>query len=162
MQISEYNRVVETIGPALYRFALKNLNDHDQAKEIVQVTLEKLWTHSRQQPIEHVRAWCFRVASNALVDHHRHRSKFQDLSPVNEPLVEPEHSDVRLKVVIEKALDQLSSAQRLVVTLRDLEGYSYAEIGSITGQNEAQVKVNLFRGRQKLRDILSPFKPNPS
>jgi RNA polymerase sigma factor (sigma-70 family) len=159
MQISEYNRVVETIGPALYRFALKNLNDPDQAQEIVQVTFEKLWTQSRKEPIEHVRAWCFRVASHAMVDWHRQRSRFQELSDFTEPLVEPSHSDSGLKNLINLALNQLSMSQRLVVTLRDLEGYSYAEIGTITGQNEAQVKVNLFRGRQKLRDLLSPFNP---
>ncbi|MFZ9756267.1 MAG: RNA polymerase sigma factor [Bacteroidia bacterium] len=159
MQISEYNRVVETIGPALYRFALKNLNDPDQAQEIVQVTLAKLWTQSRKENIEHVRAWCFRVASHALIDWHRQRSRFQELSLSNEPLVEPSQSDSGLKNLINLALKRLSHSQRLAVTLRDLEGYSYAEIGAITGQNEAQVKINLFRGRQKLRDLLSPFNP---
>lgn len=162
MQISEYNRVVETIGPALYRFALKNLNDPDQAQEIVQVTLEKLWTHSQQETIEHLRAWCFRVASNAIADWYRQRSRFQELSPSIEPLVEPAHFDAGLKNLIHLALNQLSVPQKLAVTLRDLEGYSYAEIGDITGQNEAQVKINLFRGRQKLREILSSFNPNPS
>jgi RNA polymerase sigma factor (sigma-70 family) len=162
MQISEYNRVVETIGPALYRFALKNLNDPDQAQEIVQVTLERLWTQSQQVTIEHLRAWCFRVASNAIVDWHRQRSRFQELSAATEPMVEPEHSDSGLKNLIQLALNQLSVPQKLAVTLRDLEGYSYAEIGEITGQNEAQVKINLFRGRQKLRELLSSFNPNPS
>jgi RNA polymerase sigma-70 factor (ECF subfamily) len=41
-----------------------------------------------------------------------------------------------------------------VILLRDYEGYSYAEIGEITGLNEAQVKVNIFRGRQALKDII--------
>ncbi|MDA0686271.1 MAG: RNA polymerase sigma factor [Bacteroidetes bacterium] len=150
MQISEYNRVVETIGPALYRFALKNLNDPDQAQEIVQVS------------IEHVRAWCFRVASHAIVDWHRQRSRFQELSSSTEPLVEPAHFDAGLKHLLHLALNQLSVPQKLAVTLRDLEGYSYAEIADITGQNKAQVKINLFRGRQKLRELLSSFNPNPS
>ena len=162
MQISEYNRVVETIGPALYRFALKNLNDPDQAQEIVQVTLEKLWTQSQQVTIEHVRAWCFRVASHAMVDWHRQQSRFQELSSSTEPLVEPVPFDAGLKNLIHLALNQLSVPQKLTVTLRDLEGYSYAEIADITGQNEAQVKINLFRGRQKLRTLLSSFNPNPS
>ena len=55
---------------------------------------------------------------------------------------------------LEKALTQISEIQRTVILLRDYEGYSYAEIGEITGLNESQVKVNIFRGRQALKDII--------
>jgi RNA polymerase sigma-70 factor (ECF subfamily) len=59
-----------------------------------------------------------------------------------------------LKELLNKALDSLPDIQRAVVILRDYEGYSYDEIGSITGLNESQVKVYIFRARQSLKTHL--------
>ena len=59
-----------------------------------------------------------------------------------------------LKELIEKGLNELSHEQRSIVLLRDLEGYNYEEIGEILQLNSAQVKVYLFRARQKLRDSI--------
>ena len=59
-----------------------------------------------------------------------------------------------LKELIKKALETLPDIQRTVILLRDYEGYSYEEIGSITGLNESQVKVYIFRARQTLKNYL--------
>ena len=59
-----------------------------------------------------------------------------------------------LKELINKALETLPDIQRTVILLRDYEGYSYEEIGSITGLNESQVKVYIFRARQTLKSYL--------
>ncbi|MFN5219020.1 MAG: RNA polymerase sigma factor, partial [Sphingomonadales bacterium] len=59
-----------------------------------------------------------------------------------------------LKEILAKALETLPDIQRTVILLRDYEGYSYDEIGSITGLNESQVKVYIFRARQTLKSYL--------
>ncbi|MBZ0242400.1 MAG: RNA polymerase sigma factor, partial [Bacteroidales bacterium] len=59
-----------------------------------------------------------------------------------------------LKEILDEALKTLSEIQRSVVLLRDYEGYSYAEIGEITGLKEAQVKVYIFRARVHLKKYL--------
>ena len=59
-----------------------------------------------------------------------------------------------LKKVLEQALDTLSETQRSLVLLKDYEGYSYEEIGAITGLNESQVKVYLYRARIQLKNYL--------
>jgi RNA polymerase sigma-70 factor (ECF subfamily) len=51
-------------------------------------------------------------------------------------------------------MDRLPSIQKTVVLLRDYEGYSYLEIADITGLNEAQVKVYIFRARKALRTFI--------
>ena len=56
----------------------------------------------------------------------------------------------RLRMV-EKFFNTLPEQQRMVMHLRDIEGKSYKEIAGITGQSEEQVKVNLFRARQRIR-----------
>jgi len=56
--------------------------------------------------------------------------------------------------ILHKAIGTLPEAQRDALILREYEGYSYREIGDITGQSEAQVKVNIFRARTALKNKL--------
>jgi RNA polymerase sigma-70 factor (ECF subfamily) len=56
--------------------------------------------------------------------------------------------------VLEKCLAILPPVQRSILLLRDLEGYDYKEIGQVLDLTESQVKVYLFRARQKLKDNL--------
>ncbi len=62
-----------------------------------------------------------------------------------------------LKKNLHDALNTLNETQKSLVLLKDYEGYSYEEIGQITGLNESQVKVYLHRARLQLREyIVSP------
>ena len=56
--------------------------------------------------------------------------------------------------ILEEALGRLNETQRSLVMLKDYEGYSYEEIGKITGLNESQVKVYLHRARIQLKNFL--------
>jgi RNA polymerase sigma-70 factor (ECF subfamily) len=62
------------------------------------------------------------------------------------------HNDAQK--VLHEALSRLSETQRSLVMLKDYEGYSYEEIGKITGLSESQVKVYLHRARIQLRDYI--------
>ncbi len=59
-----------------------------------------------------------------------------------------------IKEIVNKAMEKLTEIQKTVIMLRDYEGYDYAEIGKITGLNESQVKVYIFRARQTLKNYL--------
>lgn len=62
-----------------------------------------------------------------------------------------------LKEILEEAVNKLPDIQRVVIMLRDYEGYSYEEIGEITNLNESQVKVYIYRARVFLKKyIVSP------
>lgn len=140
---------------ALFRFALKNLKDRDEAQEIVQTAFERLWVRRSEVDFEKVKSYLFTTAYHAMVDHWRKAKKMTELTPEmeNRPATTaPEYKG--LKAVLEKALSQLTEVQRTVVLLRDYEGYSYEEIGEITGLNESQVKVYIFRARQTLKQII--------
>ena len=53
--------------------------------------------------------------------------------------------------IIHRLVDELPEKQRLIMQLRDIEGESYKEIARILNLTEEQVKVNLFRARQKVK-----------
>lgn len=59
-----------------------------------------------------------------------------------------------LKGLIDKSLDLLPQVQKTIIILRDLEGYNYNEIGEMLDLSESQVKVYLFRARQKMKESL--------
>jgi RNA polymerase sigma-70 factor (ECF subfamily) len=67
-------------------------------------------------------------------------------------IYEPQYSD--LNEILHLALERLPENQKSLVLLRDYEGYSYKEIGEITGLSEAQVKINIYRGRVALKNFI--------
>lgn len=155
MTNSEYNEIVNTYSDSLYRFALKNIKVVEDAQEIVQNAFEKLWIHRNSVDPEKCKSYLFKVAYNYTIDIIRKQKKEVDMeiATYNEP--HAEHSEFKdLKRILDQALEAISEPQRNSIMLRDYEGYSYQEIGEIMQMTEAQVKINIFRGRKNLQQIL--------
>jgi RNA polymerase sigma-70 factor (ECF subfamily) len=90
-----------------------------------------------------------------MIDEVRQRQHFvstEDYTPTEEKAHGVPYPDVN--DILHKALTTLPEAQRNALLLRDYEGYSYQEIGDITGMSEAQVKINIFRARTALKNKL--------
>jgi RNA polymerase sigma-70 factor (ECF subfamily) len=104
---------------------------------------------------EKSKSYLFTVAYHLMVDHWRKNKKMMtitDETAMNQVAPSTEYSG--LKEVLSKAVAILPEIQRTVILLRDYEGYTYEEIGSITGLNASQVKVYIFRARQSLKNHL--------
>lgn len=150
-----YNEWVDSFADGVYRFALKNTKDSEQAKDLVQDAFAKLWIKKGQIDPNKAKAYLYQIVSNALIDRAR-KAKLNATLKVHlaskDATVYTESVD--LKKTLEDAVAKLPEIQRHVVLLRDYEGYSYEEIGAITALTEQQVKVYIFRARQKLRSML--------
>jgi RNA polymerase sigma factor (sigma-70 family) len=94
------------------------------------------------------------VAYHQMIDHIRKVKRIHLKDEFNENIKVQDKPGNNLKKILEEALARLSETQRSLVLLKDYEGYSYAEIGRITGLNESQVKVYLHRARIQLKDFL--------
>ncbi|MCC7298605.1 MAG: RNA polymerase sigma factor [Bacteroidia bacterium] len=155
MNAAQYNTCVDMHSDALYRFALKNLKDQDEANEIVQSSFEKLWVKREDVDFERSRSYLFTTAYHCMVDFWRRAKKTTMISEEIENTASTNAVEYKgLKAILENALAQLPEIQRTVILLRDYEGYSYEEIGGITNLNESQVKVYIFRARQTLKNII--------
>ncbi len=154
MTVKEYNRSVEEYADSVYRFIRGNLKDEERANDIVQDSFEKLWRHVSEIEYAVVKSWLFSTAYHTMIDIIRKESRMSHLEPVheNEMIYESQYSD--LNEILHEALERLPEQQRTSVLLRDYEGYSYKEIGEITGQSEAQVKINIYRGRLTLKNYI--------
>lgn len=154
MNIQEYNRGVDNYAEGLFRFALKSCGDTDQARDFVQDAFEKLWTKLETVEAEKVKSYLFTTVYHSLVDAARKTKRKQtyEVSFQSQSHTETGYFDVKER--LNEGLDKMPEIQKQVVLLRDYEGYSYQEIGEITGLNEQQVKVYIFRARKFLRDYI--------
>lgn len=153
----EYNECVNLYADNVYRFILKNLRHTEDAKDVVQGAFEKLWMNKDRVEHQRSKSYLFTVAYNQMIDHIRKNRRISFKEEINENaggISSPRHDTKR---ILNEALAKLNDQQRSLVLLKDYEGYSYEEIGQITGLNESQVKVYLHRARLQLREyIVSP------
>lgn len=153
MNRSQYNKCVEQYADRIFRFALSSLRDEDKAKDVVQETFARIWEHIDTVEFERSKPYLFTAAHHLMIDEIRRCQKTEPLDVTcNQESISNSYSDIQ--EVLHKALATLPEVQRNVILLRDYEGYSYQEIGEITGLSESQVKVYIFRGRTTLKKQL--------
>ncbi len=150
----EYNDCVNTYADNVYRFILKNLRHEEDARDVVQTAFEKMWRNREDVDATKSKSYLFTVAYHQMIDHIRKVKRMQLKDEFDENARVASRQDNNLKKVLEEALARLNETQRSLVLLKDYEGYSYEEIGQITGLNESQVKVYLHRARLQLKSYL--------
>ncbi len=158
MQKIDFRKDILPLKDKLFRLALRITFDRAEAEDIVQETMIRVWNKRDEwDELESVEAYCLTVARNLAID----RSEKKD-SQTMELTIEAEQTPdasspydrlvnkERLKLV-HRLVGELPEKQRLIMQLRDVEGKSYKEIAAALRLTEEQVKVNLFRARQKVK-----------
>lgn len=147
----------------LFRFALQFLKDEDEAKDVVQEVMLRVWTGGdRMNEVQNWEAWCMRIARNLSLDRLRLIKK-DSRAPMEDDLRKVQHAEdpyARTErnesmKTIDDLISGLPEKQRQIIHLRDIEGYSYKEIADILELDMNQVKVNLFRARNAVRERLT-------
>ena len=150
----EYNECVNTYADNVYRFIVKNLRHEEDARDVVQTAFEKMWRNRDEIDSQRAKSYLFTVAYHQMIDHIRKIKRIQLKEEFSEGSKIQDKPAGNLKKILEEALNRLSETQRSLVLLKDYEGYSYDEIGQITGLSESQVKVYLHRARVQLKEYL--------
>jgi RNA polymerase sigma factor (sigma-70 family) len=154
MTVAEYNQCVDQHSDGVYRFILKNIRDEDTAMDIVQDAFEKMWLKFREISAVSAKSYLFTTAYHRMIDYTRKEKKMDRMEDGFEHSTHNSGHYSDLKEILDEALQRLPEIQKSLILLRDYEGYSYEEIGKITGLKEAQVKVYIFRGRVALKNYL--------
>jgi RNA polymerase sigma factor (sigma-70 family) len=150
----EYNECVKTYADNVYRFIVKNLRHEEDARDVVQTAFEKMWRNREDIDPVKCKSYLFTVAYHQMIDHIRKVKRVHLREEFTAEVKVQDKPANNLKKVLEEALSRLGETQRSLVLLKDYEGYSYDEIGKITGLSESQVKVYLHRARVQLKDYL--------
>ena len=158
MQTLDFRRDILPLKDKLFRLALRITFDRAEAEDIVQETLIRVWSKRDEWPqFSSVEAYCLTVARNLAIDRsERMEARNVELTPETEQMPDASSPHERLVgkeklQLLHRLIARLPEKQRTVLQLRDVEEKSYKEIAEVLGITEEQVKVNLFRARQKVK-----------
>lgn len=154
MTLEEYNTCVDRHGDGVYRFVLKHLRDADAARDVVQESFARLWQKVEEVDATKAKSYLFTTAHHLVVDSVRRGQRSTRMQEDHLDLHSTSQAPPDLREVLDAALGTLPAVQRSVVLLRDLEGYTYEEIGALTGLSPTQVKVYIYRGRTALKEYI--------
>ena len=142
----------------LFRLALRITLDRAEAEDVVQEVLIRVWDkRSEWKQLESVEAYCLTLAKNLAIDRSRGaETRHVELTEEVEEKADAASPFDRLvnkerMTLVGQLVNELPEKQRIVLQLRDIEGESYRKIATVLNLTEEQVKVTLFRARQKVK-----------
>lgn len=147
------------------RYARRESEVEDIVQEVWSKAFQKLSGFRGEAPFEH---WLMRLTVHTCYDflrnHQRNReTSFSELSEpeddwldrfVSQPEAASENADAA-RLLVQRVLEQLSPAGRLIITLLEIEERPVKEIAQLTGWSVPLVKVRAFRARAEMRKILA-------
>jgi RNA polymerase sigma-70 factor (ECF subfamily) len=147
----------------LYRMAYAWTGDPHLADDLVQQTLLKALGNQKQlRDFAAAEGWLFRILANCLTDYRRAKREFlsaNDLEIIDSVTPEHQFNHEQLVQRVQRAVQRLPINHRQVVTLVDLEEFSYACVAKILDIPVGTVMSRLCRGRRALRELLLEMKP---
>lgn len=156
MNDREFNESVLPLQDLMYGVALRIGMSREDASDMVQETLVKLWrARSSLEDSATLKAYCLRALRNECISHLRSRREkipIDDLAATPMPESLPaQYRDSRRR--IESVIDSLPEGQRRVLRLSCFGEMEVSEIVEATGYSEANVRQLLSRGRKRLREL---------
>ncbi len=155
LSLTEFEALIKDIRPELHRYVAHMIGSAVDAEDVVQETLIKGYDSlAVLNPRSNVRGWLFRVAHNKAADHLRRHAK-EALELLDEyPMTDEGDDPLEDKALTALALAiflKLAPRQRSCVILKDVMGYSLAEISELLDATVPEIKAALHRGRTRLR-----------
>ena len=158
MQEISFRDDILPLKDKLFRLALRITFDRAEAEDVVQDTMIRVWNKREEwTQFGSIEAYCLTVAKNLAIDRSQKKEaqnveltpEMEEESEISGPYDQLVNNE-RMSI-IHRLINELPEKQRLIMQLRDIEGESYKEIAKILNLTEEQVKVNLFRARQKVK-----------
>ena len=150
----------------LFRLALRITLNREEAEDVVQDTMIKVWNaRDRWQELDSIEAYSLTITRNLSLDRIKKMDNQNDSleeqtterldetsSTPSERMIQKDKLDI-----VRNIINELPEKQRSCLQLRDIEGKSYKEIADILCITEDQVKVNIFRARQTVKQRFQQF-----
>ena len=168
MNGAEFRKVYDSAFPILYKVAYRIVNSSDAAEDLCQDAFFRLHEKNMVFPSpEEATYWLIRVVKNAALNYakrkQRERRAYQ--RAFREDVRQAETGESQLvkketKDEVAKALDKLPENLRMVLIFKEYAELNYKEIGRALGISEGNVKVRVFRARERLAVLLREMMPD--
>ena len=168
MSGSEFRKLYDTAFPILYKVAYRIANSSEAAEDLCHDAFIRLHEKNMVFPRpEEAIYWLIRVVKNAALNYvkrkHRERRAYQ--RALREDVRQGETGEAQLvkqetKDEVLTALGKLPENLRMVLIFKEYAELNYKEIGQVLGISEGNVKVRVFRARERLAVLLRGIMPN--
>ena len=162
MTLEQFTSEVLPLKNKIFRFAKRLLSATMEAEDVTQDVFIKLWTKKEAlQNYRSVEALAMTITRNACYDklksnQRRRTDDIADTHTASGEASPQQRAEMSDHVALAHAIiANLPEKQKMIVQLRDVEGYEFKEIEEITGISVNAIKVNLSRARQKIRQELT-------
>jgi RNA polymerase sigma-70 factor (ECF subfamily) len=165
---NNFRKLVELTSPFAYSVAFRMLGNEDQAKDVVQETMVTIWQKLKKiKSAEVYKTWIYRIVVNKCYDVMRKRKRNPEFvadeqtwrlisNRISEaPSAALENGET--SKIIGILTERLSSKQKAVFVLSDLEGLSNNEVSEITGISKSAVKANLYHARKSISEKVEKY-----
>jgi RNA polymerase sigma-70 factor (ECF subfamily) len=160
--MADFRFLYDSAFPVLFRVALRVTNSKEAAEDLCQESFFRLYERNMVFPNpDEAKYWLIRVVKNASLNYAKRKERerrayqraFKEDTRQEETgegaLVKKETSEE-----VQSALEQLPENLRMVLILKEYAEMNYKEIGKVLGISEGNVKVRVFRARERLAAIL--------
>ncbi|KKU48970.1 hypothetical protein A3H10_03860 [Candidatus Uhrbacteria bacterium RIFCSPLOWO2_12_FULL_46_10] len=162
-----FGELYDRYAPKIYRYVYFKVSTTTEAEDLTAEVFLKTWEYVQrhadnpEKRIENFRAFIYRLAKNAVVDHYRQRREASILAEdsVLEKVSMPEEMSAVAKVTlasdmatVEIALKGLKDEYRELLILKYIEGYATHEIAKILEKQKGAVRVGIHRALAALRE----------
>jgi len=161
-----FAKVVDRHRHRIYTFAYYHLGNREEAEDVSQEVLIRLWKNWRTIHSNGIPAWITRVTRNACIDAIRKRSRYRAMVTAEEDCptapvaaagsggTQSVLESIDFRDRLEKALAELDEPYKTIVILREIQEMTYEEISHAVEMPLNTVKVYLHRGRKSLRESM--------
>ncbi|GHU40735.1 RNA polymerase subunit sigma-24 [Spirochaetia bacterium] len=168
MPLTDFQKLYETVFPILFRVAFRIAGTEDAAEDLCQEALFRLYEKKMVFPnLEEAKYWLLRVVKNASLNYAKRKDRERKVYQKafrEEHRVEESGEDTLIKKEeaenVKEALKLLPENLRAVLILKEYAELNYKEIGKTLGISEGNVKVRVFRARERLSAILQKREKN--
>ena len=162
----EFKKTYEDLFTLIFRVAYRITGDAGRAEDLSHEAFIKYYEREKPLPdVNQTKYWLIRVVKNLTLNSEKKKvrekrayEKLKKITPGAAASGEDEFLKKETGQVVQHALNMLPYKLRIVLVLKEYEGLTYKEIGSIVGISEGNVKVRVFRGREKLEKIFKEMK----
>ncbi|MBI5325662.1 MAG: RNA polymerase sigma factor [Ignavibacteriae bacterium] len=158
MAEAAFSELYSRYAQRVFAYCLRVMGNHDDAKDIFQETFMKFYNNAQSlEVVDNIPGLLLTIARNLCLNFKRDKKTTYNIDDYQVTSVETDYEKKELLELISMALELLEFEYREAFVLRQYQGLSYKEIAKLSGDSISAIKNRVWRAKEQIREILSPY-----